>query len=93
MFGAKYADMRLQDTVSEEISVKNGNVEALSKSLSKGIGIRVIVDGAWGFASTNDLSPKALTSCVNSGVLQEPGTGHNSCAVSMLTAPGDVRPS
>ncbi|MBV8087804.1 MAG: TldD/PmbA family protein, partial [Chloroflexi bacterium] len=40
----------------EEITVKNGQVEAVSRSNSEGFGVRVIVDGAWGFAASNRLT-------------------------------------
>jgi TldD protein len=50
--GATYADIRLLETETESIVVKNGIVEAISTSASQGFGVRVIVDGAWGFASS-----------------------------------------
>jgi len=53
--GAGYADARFVNQEREEVSVKNGSVEALSSSSSRGIGVRVIADGAWGFASTANL--------------------------------------
>jgi TldD protein len=54
--GAKYADARLQRTRHQEISVKRGQVESLIQDFSEGIGVRVLVDGAWGFACTSTLS-------------------------------------
>jgi TldD protein len=35
-------------------------VEALASSESRGIGVRVLADGAWGFAATSDLSREAV---------------------------------
>jgi TldD protein len=50
--GASYADIRLLETETQSVVVKNGIVEAISTSASQGFGVRVIVDGAWGFASS-----------------------------------------
>jgi TldD protein len=53
--GAQYADARVVHREDESVSVKTGRVEAAASGESEGIGIRVLVDGAWGFASTNRL--------------------------------------
>jgi len=55
--GATYADMRIVRRQRQTIVVKNGHVEVLSQSESQGFGVRVIVDGAWGFASSSRLEP------------------------------------
>ncbi len=54
--GAQYADVRLVNHREESISVKDGIVEELNSSESEGIGVRVLVNGAWGFASSRDLT-------------------------------------
>ncbi|MHB8926154.1 MAG: TldD/PmbA family protein [Bacillota bacterium] len=51
--GADYADIRVVEDKSESIHVKNGIVSALRSSESKGFGIRVLYQGAWGFASSS----------------------------------------
>jgi TldD protein len=48
-----YADIRQQNANLENIKVKNGNVEALSRNDDQGFGIRVIANGAWGFAASS----------------------------------------
>jgi TldD protein len=50
--GATYADIRLVQRRTQNITVKNGVVEGLSDNESQGFGVRVVVDGAWGFASS-----------------------------------------
>ena len=60
MGGARYADIRILDNHTESIRVKNGVVESLNSSESIGFGIRVLVDGAWGFSSSHDLNPKEI---------------------------------
>jgi TldD protein len=53
--GADYADVRLVHHEDESIAVKTGRVEAVASGESEGLGIRVLVHGAWGFAATNRL--------------------------------------
>src|ERR1700730_11040522 len=58
--GTTYADARIADDRSRELSTKNGMVSGASDSESFGIGIRVIADGAWGFSASDDLSRAAV---------------------------------
>jgi TldD protein len=51
----EYADVRLVERLTESISIKNGEIEEISKNSSLGMGIRVLANGAWGFAATNQL--------------------------------------
>ena len=55
--GANYADIRIVRRESQSITVKNGVVEVLAQDEGQGFGVRVIVDGAWGFASSSLLTP------------------------------------
>ena len=54
--GAAYADVRIVNFRAETVAVRNRNVEGLVVDESLGFGVRVIVDGYWGFASSNNLS-------------------------------------
>ena len=47
-----YADARHVRTRSERISTRNGDVDEIARSDCEGIGVRVRVGGAWGFAAT-----------------------------------------
>jgi len=51
-YGATYADVRIIEKQNESIGIKNGRIEELVASTSYGFGIRVIANGAWGFASS-----------------------------------------
>ncbi len=53
--GATYVDVRVVDDRSRALSTKNGKIGNASDSQSQGFSVRVIVDGAWGFASSADL--------------------------------------
>jgi len=50
--GAEYADVRVGEREEESLTVKNGALEAASSNRSAGFGVRVLVDGAWGFAGS-----------------------------------------
>jgi TldD protein len=54
--GASYCDLRIVDDRSRALATKNGKVGGAADSESQGIGIRVLADGAWGFAASDDLS-------------------------------------
>src|SRR5580692_11521985 len=58
--GASYADARIADDRSRVLSTKNGKVGGASDAESFGVGVRVIADGAWGFAASDDLSRAAV---------------------------------
>jgi TldD protein len=49
-----YAEARHVDVRSEAIAVLSGRIDAIDSSTSEGIGVRVRVGGAWGFAATRD---------------------------------------
>jgi TldD protein len=53
---ADYADARHVRTVTETISTRNGAVEEVDAIEAEGVGVRVRVGGAWGFAGTRDTS-------------------------------------
>jgi len=53
--GASYADARVVDHRSRALATKNGKISHASDSETNGIGVRVITDGAWGFAASDDL--------------------------------------
>jgi TldD protein len=66
--GAEYADARVVLKRNQLVATKNGRVERLSDSESQGIGVRVLVKGAWGFACDRRLSTEgardaALRAC------------------------------
>ncbi len=50
--GASYADIRLITQEQEDTLIRNGNITHLDTSISDGFGVRVICEGAWGFAAS-----------------------------------------
>lgn len=58
--GAEYADIRFENVRTERIEARNGVVATLSDTVSRGYGIRALVDGAWGFAASSDLTHEGI---------------------------------
>ncbi len=50
--GVSYAEFRGESSEYEEIVLKNCVTEKIEHSRTEGIGIRVLVDGSWGFSSS-----------------------------------------
>ena len=59
--GATYADVRIVRNESQSLAVKNGEPEAITSHDELGLGVRVLVDGAWGFAGGSRLTPEEVT--------------------------------
>jgi len=53
--GAGYADIRFVERHTESLTVKNGNLAEAGSDRSAGFGVRVLIDGAWGFAGSSRL--------------------------------------
>jgi TldD protein len=51
--GASYADVRVVETTRQSLLVRTGTVQGIGQSEDVGFGVRVVVDGAWGFASSH----------------------------------------
>jgi len=58
--GASYVDVRLQDLTSENITVENGSLREYRANRLVGAGVRVIVNKAFGFASSTTLNRDSL---------------------------------
>lgn len=63
--GVDYGEARAERRVEENIATKNREVEALSRRESRGIGIRVLHGGAWGFAATGDMTRTGIRRAAN----------------------------
>jgi len=54
--GAEYADARVVLKREQLVASKNGRVDRMADAESEGIGVRVLVNGAWGFACDRRLT-------------------------------------
>jgi TldD protein len=66
--GAGYADVRLSQRVQQNLVVKNGELAASTDDSSQGFGVRVLVDGAWGFASSARMEMSEVAEVVDRAV-------------------------
>ncbi|MBI2324929.1 MAG: TldD/PmbA family protein [Chloroflexi bacterium] len=55
--GATYADVRFVRRQVEDTFVKNGHLDNVDRTDTFGFGVRVIADGAWGFAGSQMVTP------------------------------------
>ena len=58
--GASYCDVRIGRYLNQFITTRDLNVESVNNTESAGVGVRVLCNGAYGFASTSDMSPDGV---------------------------------
>jgi len=58
--GADHAEACLESLRSFSVRVNGGEIESLKQSVTRGLGLRVLVGGAQGFVSSTDLAPASL---------------------------------
>jgi TldD protein len=66
--GASYADIRINRYRRESIATRERQVQNVSRSTSYGFGLRVLVDGAWGFAAVNRVEAAAARTAAEQAV-------------------------
>jgi len=66
--GASHVDVRVERTRTGVLSLRDAKPETQSDETIIGIGVRVIVNGAWGFASSPDLSADTANRLANTAV-------------------------
>lgn len=57
--GATYADARVVRRRRESVTTREDHIVSVASGETYGIGVRVIADGAWGFASSPNVTPQA----------------------------------
>ena len=53
--GASYADVRVSRNRNQNVSARNRRIQSVRDTETLGFGVRVLVDGAWGFAASREL--------------------------------------
>lgn len=66
--GATYTDVRIGRYLNQFITTRENKVQNIVNTESFGVGIRVIVNGTWGFASTNDVTTEGIKKATNQAV-------------------------
>jgi TldD protein len=62
--GASYADFRYEEITEQGINISNGRPELFNRSYSRGFAIRVLAEGAWGFAAKSLISEEKIKEAV-----------------------------
>jgi TldD protein len=57
---ACFGDIRIIETRRQTLSVKNGEIGSLNDTVTLGFGVRILFDGAWGFASSDIMTAREI---------------------------------
>ena len=68
--GASYADVRVSARRQQNVNTRDKIVQGVSDNDTYGIGVRTLVEGAWGFAATSQLTKDAVASITKSAITQ-----------------------
>jgi TldD protein len=66
--GASYADVRIGRYLNQFITARDTKIQNITDTESYGVGVRVIADGTWGFAATNDATPDGVAKAAGEAV-------------------------
>ena len=66
--GATYADVRIGRYLNQFVATREKRVQGVANTESFGIGIRVIANGCWGFAATNNVTKDAIAKAAEQAV-------------------------
>jgi TldD protein len=68
--GAGYADVRVTARRQQTVNVRDRIVQGVSDTDTYGLGVRTLVDGAWGFAATSRLDRDSVVAAARSALAQ-----------------------
>lgn len=66
--GATYTDVRIGRYLNQYVFTRETRVQGITNTESYGVGIRVISNGTWGFAATNDVTPDGIKKAAEQAV-------------------------
>jgi TldD protein len=69
MAGASYADIRIGRYLNQFIITREQQVQNAVNTESFGVGVRVIANGTWGFASTNNVTKEGVAEAARQAVM------------------------
>ncbi|MHA1303432.1 MAG: TldD/PmbA family protein [Candidatus Heimdallarchaeaceae archaeon] len=72
--GASFAEARIFSFDNESLSIRNGQIETIGRNHDKGYGVRVIKNGAWGFASSAEIDIQTIDNVVNAAIKEAEAT-------------------
>jgi TldD protein len=87
--GAEYADVRVSRHRTQTIATREQRVTGLVDNESLGLGVRVLVDGAWGFAGTGEMEREEVVRAARSAAAQA-RANRSALLKPVRLAPGEV---
>lgn len=66
--GCEYGDIRICHDRKQNLSASDHSLNRLSDNVSSGFGVRVLLNGAWGFVASHRITPAEITRIVNLAV-------------------------
>ena len=66
--GATYTDVRIGRYLNQVVATRENRVQNIANTESYGMGIRVIANGCWGFAATNNLDNDSIAKAASLAV-------------------------
>ncbi|UNK47906.1 TldD/PmbA family protein [Lysobacter sp. S4-A87] len=87
--GASYCDVRIGRYLRQFVITREDKVQNVVNTESTGIGIRVLVNGAWGFAATNELGTQGVVKAAQqAAAIAKANARHQTAPVQLAKAPG-----
>ncbi|KQZ57712.1 MULTISPECIES: TldD/PmbA family protein [unclassified Lysobacter] len=87
--GASYCDVRIGRYLRQFVITREDKVQNVVNTESTGIGIRVLVDGAWGFAATNRLNNDGVAKAAQqAAAIARANAKSQTAPVQLAKAPG-----
>ncbi len=66
--GVQFMDARMFEVDSTDVQVQDGKADKVSQIAVSAVGIRVLIDDAWGFASTEAITTQALDESLTTAI-------------------------
>jgi len=66
--GASYSEARFQEAVTTVVTVENGSLKTYESDRMRGVGVRVLLNGAWGFSSSSNVELSQLRKNVRQAI-------------------------
>jgi TldD protein len=86
--GASYADVRVNRYRFEAIVTREQQVQAVQRSQSFGLGVRVLVNGTWGFAASRVVTPAEAKRMANLALeIAKANAAHQRKRIELVPAP------
>jgi TldD protein len=87
--GASYCDVRIGRYLRQFVITREDKVQNVVNTESTGIGVRVLVNGAWGFAATNDLGTQGVVKAAQqAAAIAKANAKMQTAPVQLAKAPG-----